>query len=249
MIYETKGRAREYFELAANLYVGCAHFCRYCFAPDVLHMAPERFYAAGYPKPQVLERLKKSAEQYRGDPRPVLLSFISDPYQPAESTAGVTKEAIQIIHAADLKVAILTKGGMRAARDFDLLGPGDIFGTTLTFVNADLSKQWEPKAAIPQERFDSLALAHSRGIKTFVSLEPVIDVAESLRCIDKSAAYVDQFKVGKLNYHEASRSIDWNSFARAAIATLELNGANYYMKKDLAAYIGKPDGILSGGKL
>jgi DNA repair photolyase len=249
MIYETKGRAREYFELAANLYVGCAHGCRYCYAPDVLHMKPELFFNGGRPKPQVLERLKKSAEQFRGDPRPVLLSFISDAYQPAEESAGVTREAIQIIHAAGLKVAILTKGGFRATRDFDLLGPEDIFGTTLTFEDPELSKQWEPLAAPPQERFGSLVLAKRKGIKTFVSLEPVIVMSETFKCIDKTAPFVDQFKVGKLNYMEAARTLDWNAFARAVIQKLDENGAKYYIKRDLAAYIGKPDGILKGGEL
>ena len=32
-IYETSGRAREYRELACNLYVGCDHACRYCYVP------------------------------------------------------------------------------------------------------------------------------------------------------------------------------------------------------------------------
>ena len=32
VIYEPKGRAREYSELACNLYRGCTHGCRYCYA-------------------------------------------------------------------------------------------------------------------------------------------------------------------------------------------------------------------------
>lgn len=33
IIYKTTGRAREYSELAVNLYQGCAHACAYCYAP------------------------------------------------------------------------------------------------------------------------------------------------------------------------------------------------------------------------
>ena len=32
-IYEPKGAAREYAELACNLYTGCNHGCLYCYAP------------------------------------------------------------------------------------------------------------------------------------------------------------------------------------------------------------------------
>ena len=35
-IYEPKGRAREYGELALNLYSGCRHGCKYCYVPAVL---------------------------------------------------------------------------------------------------------------------------------------------------------------------------------------------------------------------
>ncbi|MFZ5453843.1 MAG: hypothetical protein ACOZF2_18480 [Thermodesulfobacteriota bacterium] len=34
IIYEPRGKAREYSPLAANLYRGYAHACVYCFAPQ-----------------------------------------------------------------------------------------------------------------------------------------------------------------------------------------------------------------------
>ena len=36
-IYEPKGKAKEYGDLAINIYTGCPHNCFYCFAPNVLH--------------------------------------------------------------------------------------------------------------------------------------------------------------------------------------------------------------------
>jgi hypothetical protein len=44
IIYESRGRAREYCELAANLYRGCGHGCEYCYAPAAIHMARDEFY-------------------------------------------------------------------------------------------------------------------------------------------------------------------------------------------------------------
>lgn len=41
VIYEPKGMALEYAELAANLYRGCSHACRFCYAlPCCARVAP-----------------------------------------------------------------------------------------------------------------------------------------------------------------------------------------------------------------
>lgn len=37
VIYEPKGRAREYAPLACNLYMGCTHGCKYCYAPACMY--------------------------------------------------------------------------------------------------------------------------------------------------------------------------------------------------------------------
>jgi DNA repair photolyase len=66
--------------------------------------------------------------------------------------------------------AILTKGDMlAAANDFDLYGPSDWFGVTLTFDNDTDSRKWEPGAALPGDRIAALKEAHNRGIRTWVS--------------------------------------------------------------------------------
>lgn len=175
-----------------------------------------------------------------------------DPYQPADDQFHLTRAAIQILHDNGLGVAILTKGGYRATRDFDLLNRGDLFGTTLTFVDPKRSRSWEPRAAIPADRRYSLIQAKSRGIGTWVSCEPVIDPQETLQLIEQTAEYVDVFKVGTLNYvgnlpHEFRKPrIDWKTFAQNVVILLDRLGANYYIKEDLARYIGKPEGITVG---
>ena len=166
----------------------------------------------------------------------------------------MTTRAIQILHNNGLAVAILTKGGFRATRDFDILTAADLFGVTLTFMDPRRSRSWEPGAALPIDRMKSLDDAHKRGIPTWVSLEPVIDPAESLALIEATAKFVDVFKGGILNYpnklpwdlRDQVRGIDWKNFARNAVLLLDRLGANYYIKKDLARHIGKPEGIRKG---
>lgn len=256
MIYETKGRAREYFELAANLYSGCEHACRYCYGADVTRKDPKEFFGRAVPRGNVLEEVEKDAARLarKNEIRHILLSFVTDPYQPLEKKILITRQAIRILHKAGLGVAILTKGGFLATRDFDLLTRADLFGVTLTFMDPRRSRSWEPGAALPVDRMKSLDDAHKRGIPTWVSLEPVIDPAESLALIEATAKFVDVFKVGTLNYpnklpwelRDQVRGVDWKNFARNAVLLLDGLGANYYIKKDLARHIGKPEGITKG---
>jgi len=91
--------------------------------------------------------------------------------------------------------------------------------------------QWEPGAALPLDRITSLTEAHSLGIQTWASLEPVIDPKQSLEIILATASFADHFKIGKWNHDPAANQIDWKSFGKAAVALCERLGKKYYLKK------------------
>ena len=238
-IYQPRGKAYEYSPLALNLYKGCAHACAYCFAPSATFTDREQFSAAAYirPRPGIIAELEKDAKKYAGDPREVLLSFTSDAYQPCEERHGITRQALEILKANNLRPTILTKAGKLAQRDFDILAtiPGAAFAVTLTTDNEAESKEWEPGAALPAERIENLRAAHAAGIKTWVSFEPVINPAAVLRIIEQTHGFVGLYKVGKLNYHQHSKSINWVSFRENATALLDKIGKPYIVKKDLLA--------------
>jgi len=237
VIYEPRGRAGEYAPLAVNLYRGCGHGCIYCYAPGATFIERQEFIKAT-PRQGIIEKLEKDTPRAAldGDKGNVLLCFTCDPYQPIDITYQLTRQAIEILHKNGFNVTILTKGGKRAERDFDLLRHGDEFATTLTFLDEQKSLKWEPGAAIPEERIEALKKAHKLGIKTWVSLEPVIEPAESLEIIRQTHTFVDLFKVGLLNYHPRGKEIDWRKFLWECIATLKQYGCQYYIKKDLRRY-------------
>lgn len=248
VIYEPRGRAGEYAPLAVNLYRGCGHGCIYCFGPDTLYIDRQEFKKAA-PRRDIIKKLVKdapiAAATYEGEDKRVLLCFTCDPYQPIDETHQLTRRAILILHSHGFNVAILTKGGKRAERDLDLLRPGDEFATTLTFLDEQKSRRWEPQAAGPRDRIDTLKKAHEMGITTWVSLEPIIELNETLEIIRQTHTFVDLFKVGKLNYAEKLpepfrsqvKDIDWRKFAKDVIAELEGLGCWYYIKKDLRWYL------------
>ena len=236
IIYEPKGKAKEYCSLAANLYRGCGHGCLYCYGPGMLRMKRERFSQA-QPRKDVIKKLARSAKRDKFKNKgPVLLCFSCDPYQPINDTHNLTRQAIKILKDNTFDIEILTKGGKRAEADFDLLGPGDKVGATLTFINADDSLKWEPNAALPAERMAMLEKAKSCGLQTWVSLEPVIDPVQALEIIQQTHTFIDTYKVGKLNYHRAAAGVDWRKFTADVIALLDELENDYYIKESLQPY-------------
>jgi len=235
IIYETKGRAREYCELAASMYLGCAHGCFYCFAPQVLRKTRNDFIHARERK-GVIDALVKEAPLYEG--KEVLMSFTTDPYQPIDEDLRLTRHALEIFVQNNIRPVILTKGGMRSVRDFDILSYcGGKYGTTLTYLDPAFSQLEEPAAAPPQERLDALMQAHEGGIETWVSLEPVIDPEETIEIIRRTYDFVDEYRIGVLNYDRRAKSIDYRKFAETAVEMLALYGKRYYIKTDLREYL------------
>lgn len=239
VIYETTGRAREYSQVAANLFIGCDHGCKYCWSPQVQHMDAETF-ANPVLRSGVMSRFERDAEAMRrsGDTRKVLMSFTTDPYNHVEQKTLVTRDAIKTLHVKGIGVTILTKGGKRSERDFDLLAEHpelSEYATTLTCHIEEQRQFWEPGAAPTHERVAALEKAHELGIRTWVSLEPVLDPAWALYLIQETSEFVDHYKVGTINYHPLKQQINWKDFGEKVVYTLKSLGKDFYLKKDLLA--------------
>jgi len=238
IIYQPSGKAKEYADLAVNLYTGCTHCCTYCFGPATLRKTRTDFHANVAPKKDALERFGKDAQKLaeKGDDREILLSFVTDPYQPLEMKEKITREAIKILIANNLRFTILTKGGTRASRDFDLLTGYDkcSFGTTVVFESILDAYHFEPGAPSPVDRLVTIQTAKKMGIRTRVSLEPVIYPEQALNLIRAYHEYVDHWKIGKINYDaELEGRVDWLKFREDAKEILDSLGADYYFKKSL----------------
>lgn len=238
VIYEPRGKAREYAPLALNLYRGCAHGCTYCYAPTVTRISRERFHDPGFirPRQEILAALQEQAAKMAGDPREILLCFTSDPYQPIEKESRITRFALEILMMNNLTVTILTKGGrwgLERDQDLLILNPLNSWAVTLTLDDFDESLKWEPMATTPGGRILSLKGAKRLGLQTWVSFEPVIDPEAVYRLLEATHEFVDLYNVGKLNYHPRAREIDWRRFRGEIEERLNKLGKPYYLKKDL----------------
>lgn len=222
-IYIPSGKAKEYGDYALNIYTGCPHRCFYCFAPNVLHRDRQQFHEVVEPRKNIVEETRRQIEREGITGKLIHLCFTCDPYPHGYDTT-VTREIISLLKSAGNNVQILTKGN--GSRDFDLLGPEDWYGITLDGIGNGRNPQWKA-------RIDALAEAHSLGIKTWVSFEPVTDDREFFINLHLVAPIVDKVKIGKLNYHKSD--IDWADFGRRAETLCQQLGLDYYIKESLRA--------------
>jgi DNA repair photolyase len=233
-IYESKGKAGEYAPLAVNLYRGCGHGCDYCYAPKVLRMKPDEFWSNPHPRKNVLESLRKQLDTGSFKEKQVFLSFTTDPYQPIEETERVTQQALLMFLEYGVNWKVLTKSAM-ACRDFNLYREGDEFGMSLTYMDIHDSSYHERQTSFPANRIKTLKAAKDFGIRTWASLEPVIEPEQTLELIRCSNEVVDHYKIGKVNYQQSD--VNWKRFTLEAVELLEKMGKSYYIKDSLRVYL------------
>lgn len=234
VIYEPRGPAREYAPLAVNLYRGCIHGCSYCYVPAIFRESAEKFHGSVAPRKDILALLQKDIAKLPSPCPRVHLCFTCDPYPPTEVEAGITREALLMFRDAGVPVSVLSKAGRRGLRDLDILSAMDSeVGVTLAWADDAKRRTWEPLAATVEERLEYLAAAHALGVKTWVSMEPVIEPSEALAILPSLLPVCDLVKVGRWNHDERSKAIDWKPFAVEIKRLLVESHKPYLLKKGL----------------
>ena len=220
-IQEPRGAAKEYGDYAINIYSGCPHRCFYCYVPRVLHKDKAGFHSSVEPRKNIVEETKKQIEKEKITGKLIHLCFTCDPY-PTGYDTSTTREIIKILKDAGNHVQILTKGDGK--RDFDLLDGDDWYGLTLD------GSEIGTDALI--NKLHNICTVHLRGIKTWISFEPVINAENVLtEIIMAQKCGIDKVKIGKLNYHPSD--INWKEFGEKAEALCKSLGLNYYIKDSL----------------
>ncbi len=238
IIYEPKGRAREYAPLACNLAVGCVHRCVYCYGPGTFRIDRASWGEVRL-KADAVARFDRAAQQIQGDPREILFSFATDPLGTLEQVEQL-HQALDVAERYRLRVTVLTKNPA-AAKAFapQFVRNGWRLGVTVCFVDEFLRAEWEPGAPSIRARLEALEWLWTAGVQTWASVEPVVDPVEALRAIRALLeAGVGEIRVGHWNHDPRARQIDWAAFYAQAAALLVGRGHPHLFKADLLAAAG-----------
>jgi DNA repair photolyase len=145
--------------------------------------------------PEVLQRqLKRVSKGY------VMLSSVTDPYQPLEKKYGLTRRCLEILLRHQFPVGILTKSPL-VLRDLDLIGQfNDIeVGMTITTDDGGIKKIFEPETPPVEARIQALKEIHDRGVSTYAFIGPLLPQnPEALA--NKISPHVDSVLIDRMNY-------------------------------------------------
>ena len=208
-----------------NMEQGCTNACRYCYA-RAMAVRQRRCTVTGWGDPQPYKTWMAGANKYHsGD----LVMF--------PTTHDITPDNIdracialrRLINAGN-RVLIVSKP-RRACID-RLIQTADqtiggreavSFRLTITTVEPDVSRLWEPGASLPDERLDCLAAVAAAGYNISVSSEPwiggldeaidihaaVIDACPTISCQWFGREALPEYRIGLEGTPEAGRCLDY----------------------------------------
>jgi DNA repair photolyase len=170
------------FDLSLNPYRGCSTGCVYCYArPGHEYLglsAGLDFETRILVKTEAPELLRRELSSPRWVPRTVLMSGVTDPYQPVEKSLGLTRRCLEVLAEARQPVAVITKSSL-IRRDIDLLSrlaESEAVAVTIsvTTLRDELHRKMEPRGASPGRRLATIRALASAGVPVCVNVAPVI---------------------------------------------------------------------------
>src|SRR5207237_1058131 len=112
------------FETSLNPYRVCEHGCIYCYARPtheyLVFSAGLDFESKIMVKMNAPELLRAELESPRWQPQTLVLSGVTDPYQPVERKLQITRGCLEVLSHFRNAVAIITKTEL-VTRDIDIL--------------------------------------------------------------------------------------------------------------------------------
>jgi DNA repair photolyase len=170
------------FERSVNPYRGCEHGCIYCFArPGHEYLG----FSAGLDfetkimvKADAPELLEAELSSRKWKPQIVVMSGVTDPYQPVERKLKLTRRCLEVLAKFRNPVAMITKNRL-ITRDIDILSELASHGAvginiSVTSLDANLQRILEPRTSTPPARLDTIAQLSAAGIPVGVMVAPII---------------------------------------------------------------------------
>jgi len=170
------------FETSLNPYRGCEHGCIYCYArPTHEYLgfsAGLDFESKIMVKTNAPELLRAELERPGWKPQVLVMSGVTDPYQPIENNLRITRGCLEVLTKFRSPVAIITKNRL-VTRDADILRELANYNAvavniSVTSLDPKLQRVLEPRTSSPEARLDTISQLRAAGIPVGVMVAPVI---------------------------------------------------------------------------
>lgn len=170
------------FRYSLNPYRGCEHGCTYCYArpthENLGWSAGLDFETKILAKPEAPRLLRDFLSRSSYECEPIVLSGVTDPYQPIERRLRITRQCLEVMLECRQPVEILSKNRL-ILRDLDLLralAQQNLLHVTLAVTTLDerLQHEMEPRASSPLGRLDVMKQLSAAGIPVRLLIAPLI---------------------------------------------------------------------------
>jgi DNA repair photolyase len=202
------------FRASLNAYRGCEHGCSYCYARPYHEYlgfsAGLDFETKIVVKPDAPELLRKELASRKWKPQPLILSGVTDCYQPVERRLQLTRRCLQVLAEFRNPAGIVTKNHL-VTRDIDVLGELAAHNAacvyiSITTLDSGLARRMEPRASLPDHRLDAIRKLAEAGIPVGVLTAPMIpglndhEIPALLKAARQAGAKMAGYTVLRLPY-------------------------------------------------
>lgn len=162
-----------------NIYRGCQHKCKYCFAQYSHKYLESEFFDDIFIKMNVPEILDKELSKKTWNKAAINISGVTDCYQPIETKYKIMPEVLKVLIKHKNPVIIITKSPL-ILRDYDLIEELSKVANvnvllTITTLDEEIRKKIEPNTFPSIERFNALKeLAKIKNCETSTMFMPII---------------------------------------------------------------------------
>jgi len=162
-----------------NIYRGCEHGCKYCYAIYTKeYMKSNNFFDEVFVKTNVVEQLEKQLKSNSWKREVVNIGGVTDSYQPAEAIYKLMPEVLKLLIKHKTPAIISTKSDL-ILRDFDLIDELSRItyvnvAATITTTDEALRNKIEPNGAPSYRRFEMLKAFSKTNASTGLHVMPII---------------------------------------------------------------------------
>lgn len=231
-----------------NPYRGCEHGCIYCYARPTHEYfnlsAGLDFESKIFYKEKAPELLRAELMNKKWEPQTIMISGITDCYQPVERKMQITRKCLEVLAEFKNPVVIITKNFL-VTRDLDILSKmakESLAKVVLSVTSLDdnLARKMEPRTSSPQKRLEAIRILSEAGVPVSVNVAPIFpgltdhEFPKILEAAAKAGAVSANYVMGRLPHSVKDLFVEWleNNFPekkdKVVAAIRDVRGGKLY---------------------